>query len=86
MKFALHLLSFPGVSDGKESAYNVGDPSLILGWEDTLRRKQQPTTVFLPGESHGKVTTHGVAASWTRLSDFHFRLRNRDGLGFWMTG
>ena len=24
-----------------------------LGWEDPLRRAQQPTSVFLPGESHG---------------------------------
>ena len=24
-----------------------------LGWEDPLERKQLPTLVFLPGESHG---------------------------------
>ena len=24
-----------------------------LGWKDPLRRKWQPTPVFLPGESHG---------------------------------
>jgi len=27
----LSLLGFPGGSDGNESAYNAGDPSLILG-------------------------------------------------------
>ena len=26
------LLGFPGGSDGKESAFNAGDPALILGW------------------------------------------------------
>ena len=29
-------MGFPGGSDGKESACNVGDPGLILGWEDPL--------------------------------------------------
>ena len=35
------------------------------------RRKQQPTPVFLPGESQGQgawwAAVHGVAQSWTRL-------------------
>ena len=39
------------------------------------RRKWQPTLVFLPGKSHGwrslvGYTGHGVAKSWTQLSDF----------------
>ena len=39
---------FPGGSDGKESAYNVGDPGIRkIPW----RRAWQPTPVFLPGES-----------------------------------
>ena len=29
---------FPGGSDGKESAYNVGDLGSILGWEDPLEK------------------------------------------------
>ena len=33
------------------------------------RRQWQPTPVLLLGESH---TVHGVAKSWTRLSDFTF--------------
>ena len=32
------------------------------------RRERLPTPVFWPGEFHG---LHGVAKSWTRLSDFH---------------
>ena len=37
-----------------------------LGWEDPL--EGQPTPVFWPGEFHG------VAKSWTQLSDLHFPL------------
>ena len=44
---------FPGGSDGKASAYNVGDPGSILGWEDSLEKEMATTPVFLPGESHG---------------------------------
>ena len=31
--------NFPGGSEGKASAYNVGDPGLILGWEDSLEKE-----------------------------------------------
>ena len=63
---------FPGGSESKESACNVGD----LGWIPGLGRS--------PGEGNGyqlqysglenpmDCTVHGVAKSWTRLSDFHF--------------
>ena len=30
---------FLGSSDGKASAYNMGDPGSILGWEDPLEKK-----------------------------------------------
>ena len=45
-------MGFPGGSDGKKSACNVGDPGLIPGlgrfhW----RREWLPTPVFLPGVS-----------------------------------
>ena len=29
---------FPGSSDGKESAHNVGDPGSIPGWKDSLEK------------------------------------------------
>ena len=35
LKKSMHQC-FPGVSDGKESAYNAGDLGLVLGWEDPL--------------------------------------------------
>ena len=42
---------FPGSSDSKESACNVGDLGSILGWEDSLEEGMATTPVFLPGES-----------------------------------
>ena len=67
-------LGFPGGSDSKESAYNVGDLGSIPG----LRRS--------PGEGNGyplqysglensmDCIVHGVTKSRTRLSAFHFSL------------
>ena len=74
------LQAFPGGSDGKESACNVGDPASIPG----LGRS--------PGEGNGnqlqnsclgspmdrgpwQTTVHGVTRSPTGLSDFHFLCR-----------
>ena len=42
-------MGFPGGSDGKESAHNVGDLGSIPG----SARSPKGTPVFLPGESHG---------------------------------
>ena len=45
---------FPGSSDSKVSAYDVGDPGSIPGsGKIPWRRKWQATPVFLPGESQG---------------------------------
>jgi len=60
-------VGFPG---GSESAFSVGDLSLILGsggfhW----RRKWLPIPVFLPGDSMDRgawrATVHGVRESLT---------------------
>ncbi|CAN0200175.1 unnamed protein product [Rangifer tarandus platyrhynchus] len=70
------LISFPGGSNGKESACNIGDPCLI------------PVSGGSPGEGNGnrlqyswlenfmdrgawQATVHGVTKSWTQLSDYH---------------
>ena len=47
---------FPGGSDSKASAYNVGDPGSIPGSGRSIpwRRKWQPTPVLLSGKSHGQ--------------------------------
>ena len=47
-------MGFPGISDGKESACNAGDPGSSLGLEDLLEKGMQTTPVFLPRESHGQ--------------------------------
>ena len=69
------IMGFPGSSDGKVSAYNVGDLGSI------------PGSGRSPGEGNGNplqhsclknpmdqgawwTTVHGVAKNWTRLSDF----------------
>ena len=50
---------FPGGSDGKESAYNMGGPGSMkkIPW----RRKRQSAPVFLPGESHGQTSLVGYS-------------------------
>ena len=65
---------FPGGSAGKECACSVGDLGSVLG----LGR--------YPGEGKGyplqysglenPYTVHGVAESWTQLSDFNFSLHS----------
>ena len=47
-------MDFPGGSDHKESACNVGDPGLIPGWEDPLEKEMATTPVLLSVEFHGQ--------------------------------
>jgi len=42
-------LGFPVGSDGKESAYNAGDPGLIPGLEDSLEKR---------------IATHSSVVAW----------------------
>ena len=39
-----------------------------LGWEDPLEKEKVTHSSMLAW----RITVHGVAKSWTRLSDFHF--------------
>ena len=59
----MELKDFPGGSDGKESACNVG----FYPWVRRIpwRRKWQPTPIFLPGKSHGQRSLAGNS-SWGR--------------------
>ena len=53
---------FPGVSDGKESACNWGDPGSIPGLgRFPWRRGWQPSPRFLPEESHGQRSLVGYS-------------------------
>ena len=55
-KYNLHQHTSLGSSNGKESAFNVGDLSSVpgLGSSPGEGRAWQPTPVFLPGEFHGQ--------------------------------
>ena len=46
-------MDFPGGSDGKASAYNIGDLDSIPGVGKSPKREWLPTPLFLPGEFHG---------------------------------
>ena len=75
MSRPLHSLDFPGGSEVKNlcaNAGNAGDAGWIPGrGEIPWMRKRQPTSVFLPGESHAawQATGHGGEISWTQFSD-----------------
>ena len=62
--------SFPRGSAGEESTCNAGDLVRSLGWENPLE-KGKATHSFSGLESSRDSIVHGVANSWTRLSDFH---------------
>ena len=73
-----------GGSEVKASACNVGDPGLIPGLErspgEGYGNPLQYTCLENPMEGGvWQATAHGVAKSWTRLSDFtftfHFHLK-----------
>ena len=61
---------FPGGSDGKVSAYNVGDPGLIPGLgRSPGEGNGNPTPVFLPGKSHGQRSMVGYSPWGCKESD-----------------
>ena len=66
-KFILVILDFPGGSDNKESACNVGDLGLIPGL-GRFPGERDGYQEFLPGEFHGQRSlvgyiVHGVTKS-----------------------
>ena len=48
---------------------NAGDLSLILGGEDPLEKKMEPTPVFLSGKSHGQRSLAGYSPWGRKESD-----------------
>ena len=61
---------YPGGSDGKASAYNVGDLGSIPGREDTLEKEM----VTLPGKSHGQRSLVDYSPWGCKESDMTERL------------
>ena len=71
----LYCTGFPGGSDGKESACNVGDLGSIPGsGRIPWRREWQPTPVFLPGGFHGQRRLVGYSPWGCKESDLTERL------------
>ena len=64
-------MGLPCHSDGKESAYNAGDLGSIPGLGSSPREGKGYPLQYSGLENSMDCTVHGVAKSWTRLSDFH---------------
>ena len=72
-------MGFPGGSDSKESACNIGVPVLIprLGRRDWL-----PIPVFLPGEFHGQRSLVGSSPWGCKESDRMEHTQSNDTIGY----
>ena len=69
-------MGFPGGSDSKESACNVEDLGLILGWEDPLEEGLATHSSILAwripmDRGAWQATVLGVTKSWTQLETKH---------------
>ena len=74
-------MGFPGGSACKASACNVGDLGSIPGSGDTLEEEMATHSGTLAWKismdwGAWKATVHGVAKSWTRLSNFTLTFRH----------
>ena len=77
------ILGFPGGSDYKESAFNVGDLVRSLVWKDPLEKGKATCSSILAWRVPWTcLAVHCLAKSWTRLSDFqkHFKKEQEQGL------
>ena len=83
--FSLNFLGFPDSLVGKESACNAGDLGSIPGVGRFPAEGKGYSLQYSGLENFMDCIVHGVAKSWTRLSDFHslqlLRETERDG---WM--
>ena len=68
-------LAAAGVSDSKESAYNVGDLGLIPGLGRSPGEGKGYPLQYSGLENSMDCLVHGVAKSRTRLSGFHCKVR-----------
>ena len=69
----LCFLGFPGGSAGKESPCNVGDLGSIPGLGRSPREGNGYPLQYSCLENSMDCILHGVAKSWTQLSNFHFQ-------------
>ena len=66
-------LGFLHGSAGKESACNAGDLGSIPGFGRSYGEGKDYPLLYSGLENSMDSKVHGVAKSWTRLSDFHFQ-------------
>ena len=66
------FLGFPCGSAGKQSACNAGDLGLIPGLGRSPGEGNSYPLQYSGLENSMDCKVHGVAKSWTQLSDFHF--------------
>ena len=71
-----HTKDFSCGLAGKESACNAGDLGLIPGLERSAGEGKGYPLQYSGLENSMDCIVHGVAKSWTRLSDFHFHFLN----------
>ena len=64
--------SFPQSSVGKEFTCNAGDPGSIPGLGRSAGEGIGYPSQYSGLENSMDYIVHGVAKSWTQLSDFHF--------------
>ena len=69
------FLDFPGGSAGKESACNAGDLGSILGLGISPAEGKGYPLQYSGLENSMDCIVHGVAKSWTQVSDFHFVIK-----------
>ena len=69
------ILGLPGSSAGKESACNAGDLDLIPGLGRSPGEGNGSPLQYSDLENSMDRIVHGVAKSWTRLSDLQFKVR-----------
>ena len=67
---------FPGSSAGKESACKAGDLGSISGSGTSVGEGKGYPLQYSGLENSMDCIVHGVAKSWTRLSNFHFHIIN----------
>ena len=72
------FLGFPCGSAGKESTHNVGDLGSIPGLGISLEKGKDTHFQYSGLENSVDCIVHGVAKSWTRLSNFHFIKQSMD--------
>ena len=72
------FLDFPSGLDSKASVYNAGDLGLIPGLGRSPGERKGYPLQYSALENSMDCIEHGVAKSWTQLSDFHHHSQSKE--------